>query len=386
MLYQRKRPSSSHIKDLRAVNPIQPLHSAFIMVFPILNLPTEVIDHIAERLPQEDIPRFALTCERLYKICVGYYYQTVVVASTRFDTNSLPLQKSGIKWMDRLSSDVNKRNGIRELIIHGIGVHRMYVHHVPTHGNAASHSCAHFRPMDAPDRVIPEPFLTEFRKERMEWNKLQPVFLRKVESFLFGNFDFPRLQTFFFDVGGLTTEVDAHRFLAFLKRHPHIQNVIVEGYPQKTFTFLRTPRAVDLNRLRRLSIYGPLLPLLIGYPFALAPSAGKHEPLAARTVDHKLPLTRVHIWWPHQRMVHACHVGNAVELDPIHVLKALARVSKDALRSLQIDLAAPQLDVELIEFVTVNFPNLRELNICSMEQSYLTGQVRLIFECVNTIE
>lgn len=245
--------------------------------------------------------------------------------------------------------------------------------------DAASHSRVRFRPIDAPDRVIPDPFLTEFRKERMEWNRLQPMFLKKVENFLFGNFDFPRLHTLFFDMGGLTSEVDTHRFLAFLKRHPHIQNVIVEGYPQKTFTFLRTPWAVDLSRLRRLSIYGPLLPLLIGYPFTVATSAGKDEPLAARIVDHKLPLTRVHIWWPHQRGVHACHVGYAVELYPIHVLKALASVSKDTLRSLQIDLAAPQLDVELIEFATDNFPNLQELNICPMEQFYLTGQVRLIF-------
>jgi hypothetical protein len=285
--------------------------------------------------------------------------------------------------MDRLSSDVNKRHGIRELIVHGVGVHSMYVHHIPTQPLIYAPV---FRPIDAPDRVIPDPFLTEFRKERVEWNRLQPVFLRKVENFLFGNLDFPRLETLFFDMGGLTTEIDAHRFLAFLKRHPRIQNVIVEGYPQKTFTFLRTPWAVDLSRLRRLSIYGPLLPLLIGYPFALATSAGKDEPLAARIVDHKLPLTRVHIWWPHQRRVHACHVGYAVEIDPIHVLKALVSVSKDTLRSLQIDLAAPELDVELIEFVTDNFPNLRELNICPMEQFYLTGQVRLILECVNTIE
>lgn len=109
-----------------------PLESAFIMVFSILDLPTEVIDYIASRLLQEDIPRLALTCERMYNICVGYYHQTVVIASTRFDTNSLPLQKSGIKWMDRLSSDANKRQGIRELIVHGIGVHSMYVHHIPT--------------------------------------------------------------------------------------------------------------------------------------------------------------------------------------------------------------------------------------------------------------
>ena len=98
------------------------------MAFPILNLPPEVIDQIAEHLPQADIPRFALTCERIYEICVGYYYRTVVVASTRFDSSSLPLQKSSIKQMENLTFDAKKRHGIRELMVHGIGVHSMYVH------------------------------------------------------------------------------------------------------------------------------------------------------------------------------------------------------------------------------------------------------------------
>ena len=218
----------------------------------------------------------------------------------------------------------------------------------------------------------------------MEWNTLQPIFLRMTYNFLFGDFDFPRLQTLFFDVGGLAAEVDAHRFLDFLRRHPQIRNVIVEGYPHKMFTFLQTPRAVDLRHLRRLSIHGSFLPLLLGYPFAPAPSAGEREPLAARNVDHKLPLTRVHIWWPHQHRVPICHTGYSVDLGLIHVLKALASVCKDSLRSLQIDLAVPHLDEELIEFVTDNFPNLHELHICPTEQFYLTIQVWLFFKHVNT--
>jgi hypothetical protein len=244
--------------------------------------------------------------------------------------------------------------------------------------DAVPDACIRVRPIDVPDRVIPEPFLTEFRKERMEWNSLQPTFLRMAHNFLFGDFDFPRLQTLFFDVRGLATEVDAHRFLEFLRRHPQIRNVIVEGYPHKMFTFLQTPRAVDLHHLRRLSIYGPFLPLLIGYPFVHAPSAGGREPLAARNVDHRLPLTRVHIWWPHQHRVPVCHVGYPVDLGPIHVLKALASVCKDTLRSLQIDVAVPHLDEELVEFVTDNFPNLHELNIYPTEQFYPTVQVRIV--------
>ena len=209
----------------------------------------------------------------------------------------------------------------------------------------------------------------------MEWNSLQPEFLKMANNFLFGDFDFPRLQTLFFDVKGLATEVDAHRFLEFLRRHPQIRNVIVEGYPHRMFTFLQTPRAVDLRHLRRLSIYGPFLPLLIGYPFAPVPSAGGREPLATRNVDHSLPLKRVHIWWPHQPKVPVCHVGYPLDLGPIHVLKALASVCRDTLRSLQIDLAVPHLDEELVEFVTDNFPNLHELNIYPTEQFYPTVQV-----------
>ena len=144
------------------------LFTAFIMVFLILDLPPEVIDQIAEQLPQEDIPRFALTCERIYEICVGYYYQTVVVASTRLDSSSLPLQKSSIKWMERLSFDAKKRHGIRELMVHGIGVHSMYVH---ISWPMKTQSLIHISMSDLLTSQI-ELFLSHFSQssERNAWN------------------------------------------------------------------------------------------------------------------------------------------------------------------------------------------------------------------------
>lgn len=50
-----------------------------------------------------------------------------------------------------------------------------------------------------------------------------------------GDCDVPRLQSFFFDVKNFATEVDAHGFLESLRRHPHVQNIMVEGYPHKMF-------------------------------------------------------------------------------------------------------------------------------------------------------
>ncbi|KAK2460465.1 hypothetical protein APHAL10511_007512 [Amanita phalloides] len=105
------------------------------MVFQLLLLPTEVIDTVAGNLTQTEAPRLALTCKRLYDLCIGYCYQSVLVASTRLDTISLSLQESSMRRMDRLLSDSRKRNGIRELKIRSIGVRSVYVasRYPPTH-------------------------------------------------------------------------------------------------------------------------------------------------------------------------------------------------------------------------------------------------------------
>ena len=66
------------------------------------------------------------------------------------------------------------------------------------------------------------------------------------------------------------------------------------------------------------------------------------------------------------------------------MLKALASVCKDTLRSLQIDLAVPHLDEELVEFVTDNFPNLHELNIYPTEPFSPTVQVGIVCKHVKT--
>ena len=234
------------------------------------------------------------------------------------------------------------------------------------------------RTVDFTDRVIPEPYLTEFREERVKWNRTQPVFIELVNDLLCGDYVFPRLQSLFYDTRGLITEKDTHHFLDFLRRNLHIRNVLVEGRPHKMFNkfiFMQNPSPVDFTHLQRVSIYGPFLPLLLGFSFASGQAAGDNRLLTIRNPGKTLPLTQIQLWWP-QRTVHVSNAQGPVNLYLVDVLRALSSVSGETLQSLHLEIGNACLDAGDIDVIVDSFPNLSELNLCPIEPFYPSDQVR----------
>lgn len=226
------------------------------------------------------------------------------------------------------------------------------------------------RRIDDQDITVPEPYSIHIKKQRSEWIKTQPIFSDLANALLSSNFEFPRLETLFYDANALLTESDAERFLAFLRRHPKIRNVIVTGDHTRSFnklTFSRAPG--DLTSrfayLERVVIYGPLLPLLLGFSFSTCREPNEFGPLIRESsLRDVLPLKRVHLWWP-QRVVRVVDINedDGVDLDLLDVLNALSSVCKFTLEDLSIAVDDSQVDKDLIELVSTRFPNLRVLSL-----------------------
>jgi hypothetical protein len=184
----------------------------------------------------------------------------------------------------------------------------------------------------------------------------------------------------FYDANALLTEPDAERFLTFLRRHPRIRNVIVNGDHTRPFNKLTFSRAPDdltsrFAYLERVVIYGPLLPLLLGFSFATCQaSQGPNEfgPLIRESsLRDILPLKRVHLWWP-QRVVRVVDINEdegtaenqvTVDLDLLDVMNALSSVCRFTLEDLSIAVDDSEVDKDLIELVSTRFPNLRVLSL-----------------------
>ena len=205
---------------------------------------------------------------------------------------------------------------------------------------------------------------------------MQPIFNDLVNTILSGNFEFTRLETLQYDANALSTENDAERFLAFLRRHPRIRNVIVDGDGTRSFnelTFSRMPSDLTsrFSNLERIAIYGPLLPLLLGFSFSTCQAPGELGPLVRESsLRDTLPLKRVHLWWP-QRVVRVVDTDNgdgaalneAVDLDLLDVMNALSSVCTFTLEVLSIGIDDDRVDGDLIEMVSNRFPNLRLLSL-----------------------
>ena len=235
------------------------------------------------------------------------------------------------------------------------------------------------RRIDDPEIMVPEPYNTQFRKQRSEWIRTQPIFNDLANAILSENFEFTRLETLQYDANALSTERDAERFLAFLRRHPWIRNVIVDGDGTRSFnklTFSRMPSDLTsrFSNLERIAIYGPLLPLLLGFAFTTCqacPTSGELGPLVREcSLRDTLPLKRVHLWWP-QRVVRVVDMdkgdstalSEAVDLDLLDVMNALSSVCRLTLEALSIGVDDDRMDGDLIEMVSNRFPNLRLLSL-----------------------
>lgn len=227
--------------------------------------------------------------------------------------------------------------------------------------------------------MVPEPYSTQLKKQRSEWIKTQPIFNELANTILSGNFEFSRLETLYYDANALLTESDAQRFLAFLYRHPGVRNVIVDGDSTRSFnklTFSRMPSDLTsrFSHLERVVIYGPLLPLLLGFSFSACkacPAPSEFGPLVRESsLRDTLPLKRVQLWWP-QRIVRVVDIDTGdgdgsdevVNLDLLDVMNALSSVCRFTLEVLSIATDDDQMDGDLIEIVSDRFPNLRILSL-----------------------
>ncbi|KAF8723906.1 hypothetical protein AX14_009040 [Amanita brunnescens Koide BX004] len=323
------------------------------------NLPIEIISEVASHLPAADVLNLALTAKVVHEIVIGHFYRTISVSSIREGSIDVGMQRKSIECMKTFISDEKKRQGVETLILHGIGVLTVRI--------------------DDPGIMVPEPYSTQLKKQRSEWIKTQPIFNELANTILSGNFEFSRLETLYYDANALLTESDAQRFLAFLYRHPGVRNVIVDGDSTRSFnklTFSRMPSDLTsrFSHLERVVIYGPLLPLLLGFSFSackacLAPS--EFGPLVRESsLRDTLPLKRVQLWWP-QRIVRVVDIDTGdgdgsdevVNLDLLDVMNALSSVCRFTLEVLSIATDDDQMDGDLIEIVSDRFPNLRILSL-----------------------
>ncbi|KAF8630843.1 hypothetical protein AX17_005202 [Amanita inopinata Kibby_2008] len=334
-------------------------------------LPVEIIGEIAEYLPSGDVLNLSLASKLMHDISIGKAYHSVTISSVCNDLHpALKIQKLSMKCVKTLLADARKRQGVEVLTVRGLGMLDVRV--------------------DDPNLVYPEPYDTQIKQERREWTETQPIFNQLVNALLSGDHHFPRLKDLYFDTNGLTNEVDTECFLTFLKRHPEIRNVIVEGDNTKlfnTFAFSRLPSPLvcDFTRLERVVVYGPLLPLLLGFTFSSTVKSGEFGPLLrVNPKCDSVPLMRVHLCWP-QRVVRVVHAiggdGGAqieVDLDLVDVLKALASVCKDTLQVLIIGLDDNDMDGDVIDLVTNYFPNLRELQLGPDIGRRIASQARCI--------
>ncbi|KAF8334513.1 hypothetical protein F5887DRAFT_990947 [Amanita rubescens] len=321
------------------------------------NLPIEIIGEVAGYLPTEDVLSLALTAKVVYEIAIGHFYRNISLWSIQEGSIAVGVQRRSIECMKALLSDQRKRQGVEMLTFRGIGVLTVRI--------------------DDQEITVPEPYSILIKKQRSEWIKTQPIFTDLANALLSSNFEFPRLETLFYDANALLTESDAERFLAFLRRHPRIRNVIVNGDHTRSFNKLTFSRAPDdftsrFAHLERVVIYGPLLPLLLGFSFSTCQAfQGPNEfgPLIRESsLRDALPLKRVHLWWP-QRVVRVVEDdGTApnqvtVDLDLLDVMNALSSVCRFTLEDLSIAVDDSQVDKDLIELVSTRFPNLRVLSL-----------------------
>ncbi|KIL59208.1 hypothetical protein M378DRAFT_1018011 [Amanita muscaria Koide BX008] len=218
-----------------------------------------------------------------------------------------------------------------------------------------------------------EPQFKMLKIKRDKWLLNQRILNQLVKELLSGNFYFPRLTTVIYDASALLREDDAVRFMVFLRRNPGIRNIIVEGDNTRPFgkwTFSRLPNdlACGFRFLERARVYGPLLPLLLGFSFSPNKCSGELGPLIRPdNMPDTLPLKRVHLWWP-QRTVHVVRGHSSdnsgplsVELDLLDLVKALSSVCRSTLEVLVVKVDDQLIDEDLIGLISSRFSNLREL-------------------------
>ena len=176
-----------------------------------------------------------------------------------------------------------------------------------------------------------------------------------------------------YDANALLREDDVVCFMTFLRRNPGIRNIIVEGDNTRAFnrwTFSRLPSDLTcrFGFLERARVYGPLLPLLLGFSFSPNKRSGEHGPLVRPdNMPDTLPLKRVHLWWP-QRTVHVVRANSgdnpaplSVELDVLDLIKALSSICGSTLEVLVVKVDDQLIDEDLIGLISSRFTNLREL-------------------------
>ena len=221
--------------------------------------------------------------------------------------------------------------------------------------------------------MLPEPYNAEIKKKRTKWIGTQPTFNSLVSTLLSGKIEVTRLETLCFDANALLNESDAWQFLSFVRCHPGIKNIVVCGNntgPFNKLTFTRMPcdLVCRLAYLKCAVIYGPVLPLLLGFSFSSdKTSSCEFSGLARDSWAHDtIPLNKVHFWWPQRvvRIVQSDDKGD-VDLDLLDVVKALSSVCKSTLEllSIAVDDDEDHLDRELVEVISTSFPNLRELEL-----------------------
>ncbi|KAF8630602.1 hypothetical protein AX15_002829 [Amanita polypyramis BW_CC] len=251
--------------------------------------------------------------------------------------------------MKALLSDEKKCRGVESFILHGIGTVTLL--------------------SQDPEVTMPEPYNTEIKKKRSEWIRLQPTFNTLVSTLLSGKLNFTRLESLWFDANAVLNEGDAVLFFSFVRRHPGIRNVVVSGSNtgasnKLTFTHIPCKLVCCLANLECAIIYGPVLPLLLGFSFS---SDGKSREFGGLvrhpSAPDTLPLKQIKLWWS-QRVVRIVQIDDrdGVDLDLLDVMKALSSVCKSTLEILSIGVD-DDLDRELIDVIYNDFPNLRELKL-----------------------
>ncbi|KAF8630903.1 hypothetical protein AX17_005261 [Amanita inopinata Kibby_2008] len=225
------------------------------------------------------------------------------------------------------------------------------------------------------------------REKWMTWMRLQPVFLSLSHGLLSGAFQFPRLKIVEYDGADLVDQRSLEGLLAFFRRHQSIKALKLSGHISAKLIRSCGPKPCHFPFLQALDVYGPFIPLLLGYTFKHNPANPEKANLGPlfKVFPHRVesPIRDVKIAWPDT--VVKVLSDPPVDLRLEHVLEALASACKKTLRSLVIELPDGTMDITVIECISRLFPNLTKLVIHIMDVStnWVTNQV--CFVLVNII-
>ncbi|PFH53335.1 hypothetical protein AMATHDRAFT_55216 [Amanita thiersii Skay4041] len=293
-------------------------------------LPAEIILEIASHLQGKDALNLALTGKTIYAIVIEQLFSCVCISGTTVKDREVSK-----RCLISLLAEDDKMVGVRELVVGEVV------------GNRDGESSS-----------------TVNDTSNGEFSHL-------VDEMLTCGWKFPRLHTVHYHSSVLSTRHQMEHFLTFLGRHRDIHNVLVDQIKfGDSFELPRKFTPLHLANLRRVEIYGPVLPLLLGFSLqahATSDQLGHHfGPLIrACTERETVPLELVHIWWPSQEVFVSLDSDgeSSVVLKITDVLKALSSVCGSTLQVLTINSADKDVDENVVEIASSGFPKLQEFEI-----------------------